>query len=198
MYNARLTITSRKMTVLALTLLLMLPMASAQKTSLKTNLLYSATTTPNLAFEIGLGSKTSLELYAGYNPWEFSNNKKLKHYLIQPEFRWWFCETFNGSFMGVHLLGGEYNVGGIKLPFGMFPSLKDYRYEGYFYGGGISMGHQWILSKRWSIEAILGVGYIRTHFDKFPCEKCGDKIKTENKNYLGPTKAGISLIYYLW
>lgn len=188
----------KKVVALLLALLLMSLATSAQKASLKTNLLYGATTTPNLAFEIGLSNKTSLELAVGYNPWEFSNNKKLKHYLIQPEFRWWFCETFNGSFIGVHLLGGEYNVGGVKLPFGMFPSLKDYRYEGYFYGGGISIGHQWILSKRWSIEATLGVGYIRTHLDKYTCEECGKKIKTDNKNYWGPTKAGISLVYYLW
>lgn len=188
----------KKATGLLSILFLMSPVAFAQKASIKTNLLYGATTTPNLAFEIGLSGKTSLELNVGYNPWEFSNNKKLKHYLIQPELRWWFCETFNGSFMGVHLLGGEYNVGGIKLPFGMFPSLQDYRYEGYFYGGGISLGHQWILNKRWSIEATLGVGYIRTEYDKYPCEECGKKIKTDGKNYWGPTKAGISLTYYLW
>lgn len=189
--------TKKKALVLLLVLLLMSLTTYAQKASLKTNLLYGATATPNLAFEIGLSDKTSLELYGGYNPWEFSDNKKLKHYLIQPEFRWWFCETFNGTFVGVHLLGGEYNMAKIKLPFGMYKSLQDYRYEGYFYGGGISVGHQWILSKRWSIEATLGVGYIRTHFDKYPCEECGKKIKSDDKNYFGPTKAGISLIYYL-
>lgn len=194
------TLNKKKNRVVALlfALLLISLVTFAQTASLKTNLLYNATTTPNLAFEIGLSNKTSLELNVGYNPWEFINNKKLKHYLIQSEFRWWFCETFNGSFMGAHLLGGEYNVGGIKLPFGMFPSLKDYRYEGYFYGGGISLGHQWILNKRWSVEATLGLGYIRTEYDKYPCEECGKKIKTDGKNYWGPTKAGISLIYFLW
>lgn len=126
------------------------------------------------------------------------NNKKLKHYLIQPELRWWLCETFNGIFIGAHVLGGEYNIGGIELPLKVFPSIKDYRYEGYFYGGGVSIGHQWILTNRWSLEASAGVGYIRTHFDKYPCEECGKKIKTDNKNYWGPTKVSISFIYYLW
>ncbi len=173
-------------------------MSFGQKTAVKTNLLYTATTTPNIGIETRLSNTTSLELVAGYNPWSFGENKKLKHYLIQPEFRWWFCETFNGSFAGIHLLVGEYNAGGIKLPFSIFPSLKDYRYEGYFLGGGISIGHQWMLNNRWSVEATMGIGYIRTHFDKYPCEKCGKKIKSEGKNYFGPTKASISFIYYLW
>lgn len=62
MYNTKFITKSRKMMVFVLTLLLMLPTASAQKASLKTNLLYGATVTLNLAFEIGLGKKTSLEL----------------------------------------------------------------------------------------------------------------------------------------
>ncbi len=41
---------------------------SAQHVALKNNLLYDATTTPNLALEIGLGKKTTLDLYGGYNP----------------------------------------------------------------------------------------------------------------------------------
>ena len=189
----------KKRKVIFLLLLSLMSIATyAQKASLKTNLLYGATTTPNLAFEIGLSDKTSVELSVGYNPWEFADNKKLKHYLIQPEFRWWFCETFNGLFLGAHLLGGEYNMAKIKLPFGIYKSLQDYRYEGYFYGGGISLGNQWLLNSRWSIEAYIGLGYVRTHFDKYPCEECGKRIKSDDRNYFGPTKAGISLIYYLW
>ncbi len=185
----------------AMLLYILLPLsltAYGQKASLKTNLLYGATTTVNGAFEIGISSKSSIELSGGWNPWKFADNKQLRHYLVQPEFRWWFCETFNGSFMGVHLLGGEYNAGEIKLPMGIFKSLKDYRYEGYYYGGGASVGHQWILNKRWSVESILGVGYIRTHIDKYPFGKCGKKLSTDDKNYFGPTKTGVSLTYYLW
>lgn len=36
---------------------------SAQHVALKNNLLYDATTTPNLALEVGLGKKTTLDLY---------------------------------------------------------------------------------------------------------------------------------------
>ncbi len=49
---------------------------SAQHVALKNNLLYDATTTPNLALEVGLGKKTTLDLYGGYNPFTFGNHKR--------------------------------------------------------------------------------------------------------------------------
>lgn len=111
---------------------------SAQNVAVKTNLLYDATTTFNLGAEIGLSPRWTLDLSANYNPFSFSDNKKWKHWMAQPEARYWFCERFNGHFMGLHLLGGQYNVGGVKLPFGIYPSVEDYRYEGYYYGAGLA------------------------------------------------------------
>lgn len=73
---------------------------SAQHVALKNNLLYDATTTPNLALEVGLGKKTTLDLYGGYNPFTFGNHKRFKHWLAQREFRYWTCERFNGSLLG--------------------------------------------------------------------------------------------------
>ena len=31
--------------------------------------------------------------------------------------------------------------------------MKDHRYEGYFWGGGLSAGYQWVISNRFNIEA---------------------------------------------
>ena len=56
---------------------------------IKTNLLYDATTTFNLGLEFRTGAKTSFDIPVSYNPWTFSDNKKWKHILIQPEFRRW-------------------------------------------------------------------------------------------------------------
>lgn len=171
--------------------------ANAQRLALKNNLVYDATTTPNLALEIGLGAKTTLDLYGGYNPFTFGDDKKFKHWLVQPEFRYWICERFNGTFFGVHLHGGEFNVAGLHLPFGMISTLKNNRYEGHFYGGGVSVGHQWILSKRWNLEATIGVGYARFVYDKYRCMVCSPKVRDGHCDYVGPTKAGISFVYFL-
>ncbi|BEG99039.1 hypothetical protein BSYN_13040 [Bacteroides sedimenti] len=167
----------------------------SQNLTIKNNLLYDATTTPNLALEIGLGKKTTLDLYGGLNPFTYNDNKKLKHWLVQPELRFWNCERFNGLFFGIHAHGGQFNVGGIEFPFNIFPEVKEHRFEGYFYGGGVSVGNQWILNKHWNLEASIGGGYARTHYDKYVCPKCGPKVNSGNKNYWGVTKATLSLIY---
>ncbi len=165
--------------------------------ALKTNLLYAATLTPNLALEIGLGKKTSLELAGGYNFYDPSNNKFWKHWLVQPEFRYWFCERFNGSFIGIHALGGQYNFSKLRSPFGLYKELRDHRFEGEYYGGGIVFGYQWILSKRWNFELSVGAGYVRAHYNKYECTTCGRSVESGTKNYLGPTKAAVSLLLFL-
>lgn len=73
--------------------------ALAQKTAVKTNLLYDATTTMNLGVEFGLSPKWTLDVSGNYNPWTFSKNKKWKHWLVQPEARYWFCNKMMGSFI---------------------------------------------------------------------------------------------------
>lgn len=164
---------------------------------IKSNLFYDATTSLNLGLEFYVNKKITIETPININSWTFSNNKKLKHWLFQPEVRFWNCEVFNGVFWGIHLHGGQYNVGGIKLPFGLFPDLEKHRYEGSFYGGGLSCGYQWILSNRWNLELSIGAGYTRLEYNKFKCERCGEKIKEGGTNYLGPDKVALSFIYII-
>jgi hypothetical protein len=168
-----------------------------QKTAVKNNLIYDATATPNLALEIALGKKTTLELGAGYNPFTFSENKKAKHWLVQPELRLWTCEAFNGHFFGIHGHAAQFNVGGWDIPVGRLEIFKDNRYQGYLYGGGISYGYQWLLSPRWNLEFNLGGGYARVHYEKYPCVTCGTKTDEGDYNYWGVTKTAISLIYII-
>ena len=171
--------------------------ANAQKVALKTNLLYDATTTPNLGAELAMGKKPTLQLFYGLNPWKFASDrtKQLRHWLLMPEYRYWTCQKFNGHFFGIHALGGQYNVGGIDLPNPVFKDLDEKRYEGWYAGGGLTYGYQWLLSRHWNLEASVGVGYIRFHYKEFPCTECGALIQENNKNYFGPTKLALSLMY---
>ena len=86
----------------------------AQDVGLKTNVLYDAAATVNLGVEVGLAPRWTLDLSGNYNGWTFSGGRKWKHWLLQPEARWWFCDRFAGHFLGVHALGGQCNVGGLK------------------------------------------------------------------------------------
>lgn len=160
---------------------------------LKTNMLYDLTTSINLGAELKTSDKYTVDLSVNYNPWTFSNNKKFKHVLVQPEVRRWNDGAFKGSFWGFHGIYAYYNVGGIDLS----SSLKDHRYQGSLYGLGISYGYQWVLSPVWRLEASVGLGYVHSNYDKYECQTCGKFIKSGNKNYFGPTKAALSLIYVI-
>lgn len=85
----------------------------AQKYAVKTNLAYWATTTLNIGGEIALAPRMTLDMTANYNPFHFRGNKKIMHWAVQPEWRYWTCRRFMGHFIGVHAHGGKYN-GGLK------------------------------------------------------------------------------------
>ena len=80
-----------------------------QNWAVKSNLLYDATTTPNIGVEYRLSDKWTTGINAALNPWSFSNNKKLKHFLVSPQGRYWFCESFEGHFVGMNAAYAHYN-----------------------------------------------------------------------------------------
>ena len=172
---------------------------SAQKVALKSNLLYDAALSPNLGIEVGLAPKWTLDVSGQGNFWTV-NDHKWKHWLIQPEARYWFCRRFAGHFLGLHALGGQYNVGNIDLPVNFlgtdFHNLKDKRYQGWGVGAGIAYGYAWPVHPHWNIEAEIGIGWIYTRFDSYPCAECGSKISNNRPhNYVGPTKAAVNIVY---
>ena len=174
--------------------------------AIKANLFYGAyTRTPNVGFEIGLNERSTLDIGFGYNPWNLDgkkdtegiviDNKKLVHLLGEFEYRYWLCEKFNGHFFGAHVLGSQYNIAAYKLPLLFGEDSEQHRYEGWAAGAGVSYGYQFVLGKHWNIEANIGVGYVYLSYDKYKCEKCGEPLYPARRDYIGPTKGGLSLIY---
>lgn len=194
--------------------------ASGQKVALKTNLLGDALITPNLALELRLANKWTLDTYVSYNPFVWNegikvqwtaedaeNGKMLKHWMVQPEVRYWTCEAFNGFFLGAHLMGGQHNIAGLEWPPLTFGGGEDgggvlkpeVRYQGYFMGGGISVGNQWILGNRWNLEASIGAGFVTMKNDEFnpanPCEQYNKDGKL-TFSMIWLTKATVSIVYF--
>lgn len=190
----------RKVTlVLSSLLILLCGSAKGQDVAVKTNVMSDALLNINLGMEFGLAPRWTLNLAGQYNGWTV-NERKWKHWLVQPEARYWFCDRFAGHFMGVHALGGQYNFANIKNGISFlgsdFSALTDYRYQGWAVGCGIAYGYAWILGRHWNLEAEIGMGYIYTRYDKFECKNCGRKLeKDKSHNYVGPTKAAINLVY---
>ena len=173
--------------------------SKGQNVAVKTNLLYDATLTANGGIEVGLAKKWSFDLSGNYNGWEV-NGHKWKHWLVQPELRYWFCDRFAGHFVGIHALGGEYNMGHIRNSINFlgtdFSKLTDRRYQGWAVGGGIAYGYAFILSRHFNLELEAGFGYAYTRYDVFECEGCGRKVDEDRPHhYVGPTKAALNLVY---
>ena len=182
----------------------------AQKAGLKTNLLYWSTTTPNIGAEVRLADRFTLNLEGGYNPFTLNDNnevnKKIKHFLVSPEVRYWFCESFNGHFVGINANYSQFNISAVEIPeifyamdspsgwVGMDPSTRN---EGWAAGAGITYGYQWMLGKRLNLEATIGLGYWYADFEEFNNRKCGIFQQSFGRHLLGITKCGVSLIYLI-
>lgn len=174
-----------KKTILLCLILLFTLCAGAQERTIgiKTNVLYWGALTPNISVEVPLSRKLSIDVLGMYAPWTFKDNKKYLGWGIQPELRLWCCEVFTRHYFGLHFHYALFNIG-----------QESVRREGDLMGGGLSYGYIWVINNRWNVDFNIGVGYARLDYDKYG-QKCGELLKHETKNYWGPTKAGITLVY---
>ena len=173
--------------------------AQAQKAGIKSNLFYDALATVSVGAEIGLTPHWTLDISGSYKGWTIQG-RRTKHWLIQPEARYWLRSCFSGHFLGIHLIGGQYNMGNFSANFHFlgsdFRPLKSNRYQGWGAGAGIAYGYAWILGKHWSIEGEIGLGFVYTRYDVFECAGCGKRTENDRAHhYAGPTKAAVNLIY---
>ena len=171
-----------------------------QNVAVKTNLLDDAILDINVGMEVGLAPKWTLDVPVSFNGWNMSHDRRWKHWAVQPGARYWFCDRFAGHFVGAHVHGGQYNIGGfdgkINLLGTDFRKLKDTRFQGWFAGCGVSYGYAWILGRHWNIEGEIGLGYSYTRYDQYRCAGCGKKIASDKPhNYFGLTKAAINIVY---
>ncbi len=172
--------------------------AKAQRAALKTNIISDALLSPNIGIEVGLAPKWTLNASGQLNLWTV-NDHKWRHWLVQPEARYWFCHRFQGHFVGLHAIGGEFNFGNIDNNIHFLGTdlskLKDRRYEGWGAGAGVAYGYDWILNRHWNLEAEIGIGWIHARYDEYPCAECGRKLGSGHHNYFGPTKVALNLEY---
>lgn len=175
--------------------------SSAQTVAVKTNLLQWVAATPNVGLEIKTSDHTTLSISSAYNPFTFPSYEdkagvtvypKMKHWLVVPEFKYWFCKAFERFNIGIHGIYGQFNMGGIPLN----DEFQRFRYEGFGYGGGLSLGYQWAMGQRWGFELSLGAGYMRLQYNKYRCVACGELEGSYARNYVGPTKASLTFLYF--
>lgn len=154
-------------------------------TAVKTNILYDALLNANIGIETTVAPRWSIDVSGNYNGWKLSSGRQWKHWFIQPEARYWTREAMRGHFLAANLIGGQFNT-----------TLRGARRQGWGAGAGVGYGYAWRFGSHWGLEAELTAGYIRYAYDKYPCTQCGRRIAHRNRNYFGPTKAAINLVYH--
>lgn len=177
--------------------------AAGQDVSIRNNLAYDATGTLNAAVEVQVGPHVSVGVNGGFKSWprflfwesnNTENTSHWRHFLVAPEARYYFDEVFQGVFVGADILYTHFNVGNVKFPFGLYPDARDYRFQGDFYGGGLSMGYAWRFGSHWRLEAEAGVDVGYVNADKFECAHCGSQVGTREGVAVIP-KVGINVAY---
>lgn len=170
--------------------------ASAQQIALKTNALYWAAATPNIGAEIAVSKHSTISLTANYNPWTIGGDNKIQHWYVQPEYRYWLTEKYTRSYFGVHLIGGEFEIGGFQLPFGVFKRLATHYYKGSALGAGISYGYHFYISPHWNLETMIGVGLVRINYHAEPVVGPRSASYRNTSRILPvPTEVGVSFVY---
>ena len=187
----------RLLLLLALLSWFHVPTLFAQSFAVKTNLLYDATLTPNLGFELPISTKHwTYGLNAGFRPWPTDDQvtRKYRHLMVSPYARLWVDSIYRHSFFSLYAVYSHYNVADVRFPFGLYKAVRDSRRQGDLGAIGLSYGYNWPLSSRWHVEAEAGAALAYTHFEEFACGHCGTKRGTHNKLFVLP-KLALNLVY---
>jgi len=174
----------------------------AQDLSIRNNLAYDGSGTPNIGIEYPVSKHISLGGNAGFKPWprmlawdwNQENTSQWKHLLLVPEMRFYLDQVYDGLFTGVDLIYTHYNVGNVQFPLGMYPEVRDFRLQGDFFGAGIFAGYSWWLWDHWRLELEAGVGLGLAAYEKYDCAHCGSRYPDESRLALIP-KLGLNVAY---
>ena len=170
------------------------PVKSQTVLAVKNNLLYDLALAPNIEVEIPIGKRWSLN--TEYKcPWWLNSKHDFCYQLLSGgmEGRFWLGnrqkrDRLIGHFIGLYAEGGIYDF-----------QLRGDGYQGKYYGAaGVIYGYARQLARHFSLEFSLGIGYLTTEYKKYtPYE--GDIIWTNSGryNFIGPTKAKISLVWLI-
>ena len=166
--------------------------------ALRTNLLYDATLSPNLGFDVRVDSAWTVGLLAGVNAWDIdkAENKKWRHMLFSLRARKFRKNLFEKGYYEGDLIYSHFNVGNIKFPFGLYSAVKNHRLQGDLVALGGKYGYSWILARDWRLEAEGGIAVGYAWFKEYDCPHCGTFLGNGDRIFLLP-QLGINVVYII-
>lgn len=163
--------------------------------AIKTNMLIDALAVPNIGVEAYLGKQWSASANWMYSWWKTDRTHWYwRTYGGDIELRRWFGEAADEKpLQGWHvgLYGGivtyDFETGG-----------RGYLGDRWSYFGGVSLGYSMPIKRRLNIDFTLGVGYLGGEYKEYiPDEGCYVWQATKQRNWIGPTKLEVSLVWLI-
>ncbi|MDR0864611.1 MAG: DUF3575 domain-containing protein [Candidatus Symbiothrix sp.] len=169
--------------------------------ALKTNLLYDALLLPNLSAEWYMGKDWSLVIEGNWSWWTFDKPiQNWWYHRIQVagiELRKWVKSPYplQGHALGVYTMLGNYDV--------RFFTKGEYTKGSLSYqswSAGLSYAYSFPIARRLNLELGVAVGYVGGRYYSY--DYCMEhdhwaQRAMYNRNYFGPTRVGVSLVWQL-
>lgn len=163
--------------------------------AVKTNMLYDALLLPNIGVEFYLGKNISIAANWMYAWWKCDHKHNYwRAYGGDAELRYWFGPAAAGK----PLTGHHAGIYAQMLTYDFELGKKGYLAPRWNYGGGVSYGYALPLTPRLNIDFTIGIGYQGGKYKKYkPVDGCYVWQSTHRRNWIGPTKAEISLMWLI-
>ena len=172
-----------------------IPQPSRWQIAVKTNALYDILITPNIGVELYLGKDWSLAGHWMYAWWK-SDPDSWYHRIYggDIEVRKWFGERnpdnpLTGWHAGVYanIVTYDFDWGG-----------RGYLGDKWSWGFGVNAGYSKNIARRLNLDFTVSAGYLTGEYKEYlPIDDCYVWQVTKNRNWIGPTKAEISLVWLL-
>ena len=155
---------------------------------LKTNMLYDAAAIPNIGVEVAIGHQWSVGANWQYAWW--SNDTKHRFWRVyggDAECRYWFSPQYKKRSV---MCGHHVGLYGQMLTYDIEWGGRGYLGGRWSWGAGLSYGYSLPIGRQFNIDFTLGVGYQ-------PEDNCYVWESTRKRKWFGPTKAEVSLVWYI-
>ena len=170
---------------------------------LKTNMLYDALALPSIGAEFYVGKNISLVANWTYGWWDKDHvHRYWRAYGGDMAARWWFGrkaheKPLTGHHLGVYagVLTFDFEWGGTGYMGGIPGGTL---WDRCMVNGGIEYGYSLPVGRRLNIDFTIGIGVLSGKYVKYVPSEAGYLWQsTRHVNWVGPTKAEISLVWLI-
>lgn len=160
-----------------------------------TNLLYDAAAVPSVTLETSLGPHWSLALDEGFACWK-NHDKQFCHQIYDTGLtvrRW-----FGSSHDACRLTGHHAGIYGQALHYDLQYGGDGMMARSPYIAAGIEYGYSFRIGEHLSLDLSAGVGYMRGRYETYtPMDDHDVWTGTLERQWVGPTRAGVKLVWLL-